>query len=429
MWPRLHLAIVISSAAILVAALYVTYRLVDPLPPRHFTIAGGIAGSGYENFARQYARILARHGVELEIRNSAGAVQDLDLLRDPASGVQAALTTFGITQPADADILYSLGGISVAPIFILYRNAEPITVFAQFRGKRLSLGAPGTALRSLMLEVLKATDGLDPSTKVLDLDYTQSIDALIAGEIEVAIIPQLDNDSTLLRALGAPGIRLMSVAQAEAIAKTVPGLKHVVLWRGLIDLRRDIPNSDDDLLASTNRILVRKNLHPALQYLLLEAMREVHWPAGNFNHLGEFPAEQPNDLPLSSATEAFYRSGPTFWQRYTSFWLTSLLNRIVFFVIPVVAAMIPLIGFARPFYRWLHIRRIDQLHWSLGKLERELTQSADNSRFAEYQTRIDEIESAVQSLRVARPFEADLHRLRIHLRMVQEDLRRIGAVN
>ena len=40
----------------------------------------------------------------------------------------------------------------------------------------------------------------------------------------------------------------------------------------------------------------------------------------------------------------------------------------------------------------LHIRRIDQLHRSLGKLEHELTQSADNSRFAEYQTRIDEIE-------------------------------------
>src|SRR4029077_19986218 len=90
---------------------------------------------------------------------------------------------------------------------------------------------------------------------------------------------------------------------------------------------------------------------------------------------------------------------------------------------------IPVIGFARPFYRWLHVRRIDQLHRSLGKIECELTQSADNSRFAEYQTRIDEIESVVRSLRVARPFEADLHRLRIHLRMVQEDLRRIVAVN
>ena len=170
------------------------------------------------------------------------------------------------------------------------------------------------------------------------------------------IIPQQDLNR-LQQVLGTPGIRLMSVAQAEAIAKTVPGLKHVVLWRGLLDLSRDLPNSDVDLLASRNRVLVRKDLHPALQYLLLEAMREVHWPAGPFNRLGEFPTEQPNDLPLSATAEAFYRSGPTFWQRYTSFWLTSLLNRIVFFVIPFVAVMIPLIGLAFSFSRWLHTRR------------------------------------------------------------------------
>ena len=427
MWPRSPVNILIAATAIVLAALYVTYRLVDPLPPRHLAIAAGMMGSGYDNFAKQYARILARQGVELEIRNAAGAVEDLDLLRDPASGVQAALTTFGFTQPADADTLNSLGGIFDAAIAIFYRNAEPITLFAQLRGKRISLGITGTALRSLMLEVLKATDALDASTQLLDLDYTQAIDALIAGEIDVAIFPQLDSSSAYQRALGASGIRLMSVAQAEAIAKTVPGLKHVVLWRGLIDLSRDIPNSDVDLLASRNRLLVRKDLHPALQYLLLEAMREVHWPAGTFNRLGEFPAEQPNDLPLSATAEAFYRSGPTFWQRYMSFWLTSLLNRIVFFVIPIIAALIPVFGLARPIYRWLHIRRIDQLHRALGKLERELTQAADKSRFAEYQTRIAEIESAVRLLKVARPFEVNLHRLRIHLRMVQEDVSRMGA--
>jgi TRAP-type uncharacterized transport system substrate-binding protein len=81
MWPRFPLVIVIASAAIVVAALYVTYRLVDPLPPRRFAIAAGATGSGYDNFARQYARILARQGVELEVRNSAGAVENLDLLR------------------------------------------------------------------------------------------------------------------------------------------------------------------------------------------------------------------------------------------------------------------------------------------------------------------------------------------------------------
>src|SRR3974390_2566435 len=140
----------------------------------------------------------------------------------------------------------------------------------------------------------------------------------------------------------------MNVAQAEAIAKTVPGLKHVVLWRGLIDLSRDVPNSNIDLLAFRNRLLVRKDLHPALQYLLLEAMREAHSAPGPFNALGEFPAEQPNDLPLSPTAQAFYRSGPTLWQKYTSFWLSSLLNRITFFVIPVVFTLIPTIGFVFP---------------------------------------------------------------------------------
>jgi hypothetical protein len=270
---------------------------------------------------------------------------------------------------------------------------------------------------------------VDASTQLLDLDSAEAIDALIAGEIDVAIFASQLDTSFLQRALGAPGLRLMNVAQAEAIAKTVPGLKHLVLSRGLISLTRDIPNSDVDLLASRNSLLVRKDLHPALQYLLLEAMREVHWAPGPFNRLGEFPAEQPNDLPLSPTAEAFYRSGPSFWQRYTSFWLTSLLNRIVFFVIPVVAALVPVIGFAPRFYRWLYLHRINQLHRALGNLESELAHSADRSRFGEYQARLAEIESAVRMFKVARPFEIDLHRLRIHLRMVQEEISRMAAVN
>ena len=428
MRSRLPLIIAIGLAAIVVATSYLVYRLVDPLPPRHLAIAAGPAGSGYDNFARQYARILARHGVELEIRNFAGAVENLDRLRDPSSGVQAALTAFGVTQPADADVFYSLGGIFDAAVFIFYRNAEPVTLFAQLRGKRLSIGMPGTALRLLMLEVLKATDALDASTQLLDPDYTQAIDALIAGEIDVAIMPQQDLNR-VQQTLGVPGIRLMDVAQAQAIAKTVPGLKHVVLSRGLLDLSRDIPNSDVDMLASRNRLLVRKDLHPALQYLLLEAMREVHWPAGPFNRLGEYPAEQPNDLPLSSTAEAFYRSGPTFWQRYTSFWLSSLLNRIAFFIIPVIVTLIPLIGFAPRIYRWLHVRRINQLHRALGNLERELAQKTDVSREAEHQRRIGEIETDVRSLKIAHAFEVDLQRLKAHLRMVQEDVRRMGALS
>ena len=353
-------------------------------------------------------------------------MENLELLRDPASGVQAALTTFGFTQPADANSLYSLGGVLDSAIFIFYRNAEPISLFAQFRGKRISIGVPGSALRALVLDVLEATDALDASTRLVDdLDYKQALDALIAGEIDVAIVPQLDGSP--LRVLSGPGIRLMNVVQAEAIAKTVPGLKHVVLWRGLIDLKRDFPNSNVDLLASRNRLLVRRELHPALQYLLLEAMREVHSAPGLFNDLAEFPAEQPHDLSLSPTAAAFYRTGPTFWQRYTTFWLSSLLSRVVFFVIPVALLLLPLIGYAPRVYRWLYVRPINRLHRALANVERQLARNAEKPRIDEFLARLAEVESAVQSLKVARPFEADLQRLRIHLRMVREDVDKIAA--
>jgi hypothetical protein len=68
----------------------------------------------------------------------------------------------------------------------------------------------------------------------------------------------------------------------------------------------------------------------------------------------------------------------------------------VFFVIPVIAAMIPIIGFTLALYRWLHTYRIAQLHRALGNLERERTKSADGSRLVEYQNRIAEIDSALQ---------------------------------
>ena len=49
-------------------------------------------------------------------------------------------------------------------------------MFVQLRGKRVAIGIPGTALRSLTLDVLKATDPLDTSILLVNLDYTQSIE-------------------------------------------------------------------------------------------------------------------------------------------------------------------------------------------------------------------------------------------------------------
>jgi hypothetical protein len=89
--------------------------------------------------------------------------------------------------------------------------------------------------------------------------------------------------------------------------------------------------------------------------------------------------------------------------------------------------LLPVIGFVPRVYRWLYVRPINRLHRALANLERQLAYRAEKPCIDEYQARLTEIESALRSLKVARPFEVDLQRLRIHLRMVREDVDRIAA--
>ena len=231
--------------------------------------------------------------------------------------MQAALTTFGVTPPADANIFYSLGGIFDAAIFIFYRNSEPVTLFCSSVVSAFLLASPELRLRILMMEVLKGHSSVGCFHSTLDdPDYSKAIDALMAGEIDVLVIPQQD-----LNRVEDASASLVFGHECRASRSHRPDSSWAEARGARRGLLTAVATSPIQTLTSRfpQQIPGAKDLYRALQYLLLEAMREVHWPAGTFNRLGEFPAEQPNDLPLSPTAEVFYRSGPTFWQRYTTF--------------------------------------------------------------------------------------------------------------
>ena len=59
-----------------------------PAPPSKITMATAFKGSSFEYYGRQYREIFARSNVELELRETAGAPENIKLLQDPKSGVQ-----------------------------------------------------------------------------------------------------------------------------------------------------------------------------------------------------------------------------------------------------------------------------------------------------------------------------------------------------
>src|SRR5499427_3893527 len=78
-----------------------------PAPPSTVVMATAFKGSSFEYYGRQYREIFARSNIELELRETAGAVENVKLLQDPKSGVQIALVLGGTSDGKHDWIFYS----------------------------------------------------------------------------------------------------------------------------------------------------------------------------------------------------------------------------------------------------------------------------------------------------------------------------------
>ena len=85
---------IVKGLAILTCMVGVSGLLVEyfiPSPPATITIATGSPNQTYEAIGKKYRDILARSNVNLVVRNTPGAIENLKLLNDPSSGVHVAL--------------------------------------------------------------------------------------------------------------------------------------------------------------------------------------------------------------------------------------------------------------------------------------------------------------------------------------------------
>ena len=87
--------------AILVIAFWIAFQFVQPAPPRKVVMAGGAEGGAYQDYALQYRDALKSNGIELELRRSAGSVENLKLLMDGNSGVSIGFVQGGIAKEGD----------------------------------------------------------------------------------------------------------------------------------------------------------------------------------------------------------------------------------------------------------------------------------------------------------------------------------------
>ena len=422
-----YLAILIPAVLICVAAVWFALRYVKPAPPLSFAISAASAGSPYYDLALRFKEQVEKKGVKLDVRESQGSFDNLKVLKDDDADVQAGIVQGGLSNHIDSPQLFSMGRLLTEPVWIFYRGTQTIDHITQLKGKRILIGPEGSGTNSLAKKLLDANGVTPENSKLIAMELPAYPDALSSNNVDAGFLVLGAEAKTVQKLLRQPDVRLMNMAQADALIQRYPYLSAVTLRQGVIDFAKNIPSSDTSLVATKAMLLIRDDLHPALRTLLAGVVMATQSepalkPTGEsklFTLGTEALADDP-EFTISDDVRRVYKSGPTFFQRVLPFWVATLFDRAFILLLPVIGIIVPLFRVVPGFYNWRMRQRILRWYRALKLLERDLAKNTVTPEFIERKEKeLDLIEQKVWGISVPDQFAPDLYTLRDHVEFVR----------
>ena len=442
---------IVSGAPFIVVALILlgaAYLWLKPNPPNKVVLATGPDQSAYAEFGKRYAAELKRYGIEVQLRATEGATENLRLLKNDKEKVDIAFVRGGASDAVQASdeepgvTLESLGSLFYEPVWLFYREDaarkivgpgakghEPpppvLTELGQFSSLRLNLGTKGSGTGNLLTKLLRANRIDRNALNVTRLEPTPSVVALLNGEIDAVVFVSAPESPLIQMLLMTPGVRLFDFPQNEAYSRRFAFLSALTLPRGVVDLANNVPPDDVRLLAVTTTLVARPSTHPAILQLFVQAAQRIHGGTGWFARAGQFPSGEDAEHPLAPEAARFYKNGAPVLQRYLPFSLANLIDRMWVVLVSIIAVLIPLSRVIPPVYQFRIRSRV--FRW-YGQLRRIEDAAINHSAPADDLLReLDEIETRVGRVVVPLSHADELYSLRSHIDMVRDRLRALSA--
>lgn len=409
--------------------LALAYWWLDPMPPRHLTLATGPAQSAYVEIGKRYASALAEHGIEVRLLPSEGAAQNLQWLREGKAD-------FGFVQGGSDDLaakqergMESLGSLFVEPVWLFYREASAskvapdatLNTLGQLKGLRVNVGTEGSGVPSLMAKLIEV-NRIDAKTiRISRLEQTPATVAFLNGELDALVFASAPESLMVQMLLQTPGIKLMNFAQSEAYSRRFDFLTPVTLPQGVVDLASNVPERNVRLIATTTTLLARHHVHSALKELFSQASLKLHGNAGWFNRAHEFPSVANLEFPLAKEAERTIRNGVPLLQRYLPFSLANLVERMWLALGIIIALLLPLSRIVPPLYEFRIRSRVFRWYGQLRAIEERLDSQHPESR-QELLDELKRLEARVEKITVPLSYADELYALRNHIELVQRRL-------
>ncbi len=407
--------------------LYVTQHFIKPAPPREVTIATGQSTGAYYQYAKQYARHLESEGITLHIRETAGSVENINLLQN--GEVDIAFLQSGTIPQNNPKGLEGLASLYYEPLWMFHQKGLQIERLGQLQKRKVSIGAEGSGTSVLVRRLLNENELDGNKLKLLNMDDSEALDKLKSGQIDAAFFVTRPGTPLIKELMAEENISLTSFQRAAGYTKRFYYLSALTLPEGSLDFVKNIPDQDIKLISTTASLAVDPNIHPAIVDLIMQAADSAHHSPGWFEDDKQFPSPKYLELPLNDQADSYFTHGPPFLQRYMPFWAASMIDRLKIMLLPVVLLMIPVIKIMPPLYQWRMRTRILKLYNELEMLDYSGEQMSkmnpkERNHVLEKLTFLDR---DAQDLKVPTAFSGRLYDLRQHIALVKKDIMKLSV--
>ncbi len=427
------LIIAVLCAGIVVGGFVLAKRFVGSPLPRELTFAVGRSTGRYADFARELKRRFeAKTGLTLQIVETAGLAENLDLVTMAEGGADLALVLGSAIKPivqerkegTKAVELTNLGAVFFEPIWVFVRvGSAPLEDVGDLKGKRIAIGEPDSPERTIALSILGAHGILpdNPATgRFVDLGGKEAGIALAKAEIDAAFFVAGIGSEILKVLFEAEGLAMLELRQAAAYKTVCPSLAPVLIGEGLVDLALQMPPADMQTVAEAISIVGKSTIPRQLIPILLAESQAILSGGSVLEKPGELPSPGFSALPIADEAAHFYRTGlsSSVLYRLLPLRLASAVERYWIFALPLVFLAVPFFLLLPPLWRWEWRSQITKHYKHLRDVDRRVAAQDPTLHPAEEINNLQKLRAALLTLRTPLAYADRLYNLQLHLNLV-----------
>lgn len=404
---------------ILFIVTFVYIQLFAPNSKKSLTIATGTIGSDSYAYAMSYKALLEPEGVELKVIPTLGSLDTIGYLK--AKQADIGFVHSGILLNKREYNFESLASVYYEPLWIFYRNdGYPLNYLIEATGKNVGISISNDGTYDLA-QKLSLSNGLIESVNTSYIYDQDALKQLKDKKIDIFITLATKDNHNIQELLADPSIELMSLKRINAYTQKYDYLLSLKLYEGSIDLYKNLPSTDVNLLSTTQNLVCNPNLPGELIRIFLKKVQQIHKEKSFFQNADEFLNAKHVDTVMNDDAQLYLLNGESWLEKIFPYWVASNIDRLKLLIIPLIWLIIPLFKSIIPLYVITTRAKIFKWYEKLDTLNRRINNKNENKN--EIKKDIENLKNEIQrKTKVPLSYKGEYYNLIVHLELLEKKL-------